>query len=71
MTVRIDLKLKQMTPLYDVVTKLGGIVHFEDLSDLNPPIPERMALLKISKVQDIIPHVGVRLDDNTYIVHQI
>jgi len=70
MTVRIDLKLKQMTPLDDVVTKLGDIVHFEDLSDLDPPIPERMALLKISNVKDIIPDVGVRLDDNTYIVQQ-
>ena len=71
MTVRIDLKLKQMTPLDDVVTKLGDIVHFEDLSDLDPPIPERMALLKISNAKDIIPSVGVRLDDNTYIVQQV
>jgi hypothetical protein len=55
-----------MTPLDDVVTKLGDIVHFEDLSDLDPPIPERMALLKISNVKDIIPS-----DDNTYIVHQV
>jgi hypothetical protein len=70
MTVRIDLKLKQMTSLDDVVNKLGDIVHFEDLSDLDPPILERMALLKISNTNDVIPDVGVRLDDNTYIVQQ-
>jgi hypothetical protein len=71
MTVRIDLKLKQMTSLDDVVTKLGDIVHFEDLSDLDPPIPERMALLKISVAKDIIPNIGTRLDDTTYIVHEL
>ncbi len=71
MTVRIDLKLKQMTPIDDVVTKLGDVVHFKDISDLDPPIPERMALLKISVAKDIIPDIGVRLDDNTYIVQQI
>jgi hypothetical protein len=70
MTVRIDLKLKQMIPLDDVVTKLGGIVHFEDLSDLDPPIPERVALLKLSSAKDVIPDIGVKLDDNTYIVQQ-
>lgn len=71
MTVRIDLKLKQMTPLDNVVTKLGDIIHFEDLSDLDPPIPERMALLKLSVAEDIISGIGVRLDDTTYLVHEL
>lgn len=71
MTVRIDLKLKQMTPLDNVVTKLGDIIHFEDLSDLDPPIPERMALLKLSVAKDIISGIGVRLNDTTYLVHEL
>lgn len=71
MTVRIDLKLKQMTPLDNVVTKLGDIIQFEDLSDLDPPIPERMALLKLSVAEDIISGIGVRLDDTTYLVHEL
>ena len=71
MTVRVDLLRKEMTSLDNVVLKHGDVVRFEDISELGPPIPERMALLKISAVKDIIPHVGTRLDDNTYIVQEL
>ena len=71
MTVRIDLLRKEMTSLDNVVLRLGDVVRFEDISELDPPIPERMALLKISTAKDIVPHVGTKLDDNTYIVQEL
>tara|TARA_R110000868_G_scaffold39499_6_gene137571 strand:+ start:1727 stop:1951 length:225 start_codon:yes stop_codon:yes gene_type:complete len=70
MAVRVDLKLKRMTVLDDVVQKAGDTVMFDDVSELDPPIPERVALLKLCALNEIIPDVGVRLNDDTYLVQQ-
>ena len=70
MAVRVDLKLKRMTVLDDIVQKAGDIVAFDDVSELDPPIPERLALLRLCAQGEIIPDVGVRLYDDTYLIQQ-
>ena len=52
MTIRIDLTSKKATHLDNVVLKEGDVISFSDVSELDPPVPERVALLKLS------PHVA-------------
>ena len=71
MTVRIDLLRKEMTSLDNMVLQTGDIVKFKNIADLAPPIPERMALLKISESKDVISGLGMKIDENTYIVQEL
>jgi hypothetical protein len=47
------------------------VFHFSDVSDLDPPVPERIALLKLCAVGDIVPDVGMKLDEDVYVVQQM
>lgn len=60
-----------MVALDNIVLKEGDVIQFNDVSDLDPPISERVALLKISEVNDVIFNIGVKIDDNTYIVQEL
>lgn len=71
MTIRIDLKTKKATHLDNVVLKQGDIVSFNDVSELDPPVPERMALLKLSTMGDLIEGIGMRIDEHTYVVQEM
>lgn len=71
MTVRVDLKNKIATSMDNVILKQGDIVKFNDISELDPPVPERIALLRLCAYGEIVPDVGMRLDDNTYVVHEL
>jgi len=71
MTIRVDLKSKIATSMDNVVQKQGDVVKFSDVSELDPPVPERVALLKLCAVGDIVPDVGMKLDEDVYVVQQM
>jgi hypothetical protein len=71
MAVRVDLKRSVCITLNNVVSQEGDVKQFVDISDLAPPIPERIALLKLCAEGDIIRGVGVKLNKNTYIIQEI
>lgn len=71
MTIRIDTKLKKATHLDNVVQKGGDVVPFNNISDLDPPIPERVALLKLSPHGEHVEGLGMRIDEYTYVVHEL
>ena len=71
MTVRIDLKSKVATSMDNVIQKQGDVIKFNDVSELDPPIPERVALLKLCGYGEIVPDIGMKLDDSTYVVQQM
>ena len=71
MTVRVDLKSKIATSLDNVVQKQGDVFHISDVSDLDPPVPERIALLKLCAIGDIVPNVGMKVDEGVYIVQEL
>jgi hypothetical protein len=60
-----------MISLDNFVSKEGDITPFEDISDLGPPIPERMALLKIAACGEVVTGIGFKVDDDTYIVQEM
>ena len=71
MTIRVDTKNNVATSMDNVVQKQGDVFHFSDVSDLDPPVPERIALLKLCAVGDIVPGVGMKLDEDVYVVQQM
>jgi len=71
MTVRVNVNKGTMVPLDSVLPSRGMLgVSFLDVSELDPPIPERIALLRIAPLGEIVDGVGVRLDENIYIVQE-
>ena len=70
MTVRVDLKNKIATHLDNVVQKRGDVVKFNDVSELDPPLPERMALLKLCGMNEVVAGLGMRIDEHTYVVQE-
>jgi hypothetical protein len=71
MTVRVDIGKGRMTPLDDAIPHRGVVdIPFTDVEELDPPIPERVAMLRMAPVGDVIDGVGVRLDDDTFIVQE-
>ena len=71
MTVRIDLKTKIATSMDNIVSKQGDIVKFNDIAELDPPIPERMALLKLCAYREVVPDIGMRIDEDIFIVQEL
>jgi hypothetical protein len=71
MTVRVDTKLKKATHLDNVVQREGDVIEFNDVSDLDPPVPERVAILKICGMGDQVEGVGMRIDEHTYVVQEL
>ena len=71
MTIRVDTKNRVATSMDNVVQKQGDVIKFNDVSDLDPPVPERIALLKLCAVGDIVPDVGLKLDEDVYVVQQM
>ena len=71
MTVRVDLISKTATSMDSVVLKQGDIVKFNDISELSPPVPERIALLRLCAYGEIVPDIGMKLNASTYVVHEL
>lgn len=70
MTLRIDLKNKTAYPL-DSVNEAGrgtGPFPFEDVFDLDPPVPERFAILAVSEIGDRIDGIGMKVSDTAYVI---
>jgi len=71
MTVRVDMKLKVCTHLDNVVQREGDVVKFNDISELDPPIPERVAMLSLCGLSDQVEGLGMRIDEFTYVVQEL
>ena len=71
MTVRVDTKLKKATHLDNVVQREGDVIEFNDVSDLDPPVPERVALLKLCEKGQHVEGIGMRIDEHTYVVQEL
>ena len=72
MTVRVSIKEGVATPLDDVIPNRGmEPMHFKNFEELDAPIPEHIALLKIAPVGEVIDGLGVRLDEDTFIVQEV
>lgn len=70
MTVRICLKTNKATYLDNVIMRRGDIVSFNDVSELDPPLPERIALLKLCGMNEVVGGLGMRIDEHTYVVQE-
>ena len=70
MTVRICLKTNKATYLDNVIMRRGDIVSFNDVSELDPPVPERVALLKLCEMNEVVAGLGMRIDEHTYVVQE-
>jgi hypothetical protein len=44
---------------------------FENVNDLDPPVPERVALLKLCEVGEVVPDIGIRLDNDIFVVQEL
>jgi hypothetical protein len=71
MTIRIDLTSNKATHLDNVVLKEGDVISFSDVSELDPPVPERVALLRLSPHGEHVEGIGMRIDEHTYVVNEM
>jgi hypothetical protein len=71
MTLRVDLKERKAYSMDNVVFKPNDIISFNDVADLDPPVPERIALLRLAEEGEVVPDIGMRIDSTTYIVQEL
>lgn len=71
MTLRVDLKRGKAYSLDNVVFKSTDTISFNDVADLDPPVPERLALLRLAEEGEVVPDIGMKLDSTTYIVQEL
>lgn len=71
MTLRVDLKEGKAYSMDNVVIRLNDTISFNDIADLDPPIPERIALLRLTGEGEVVPDIGMRVNDTTYIVQEL
>jgi hypothetical protein len=71
MVLRIDMTSNLAYSMDDVIIHSTNPIPFNDVSDLDPPVPERVALLKLCEVGEQIDDVGLRLEKNVYLVQEL
>lgn len=72
MTVRVSIKEGKASPLDEVIPNRAMVdILFTDVEELDPPIPERIALLRLAPMGEIIEGIGVRLDEDTFVVQEV
>lgn len=73
MTLRIDMKDKKVYSMDNVLWRIHSPSDndFENINDLDPPVPERVALLKLCEVGEVVPDVGMRLEGDIYVVQEL
>lgn len=65
------MSVGKITPLDDAIPSRGMEERsFTNVDDLDPPIPERVALLRMAPIGDVIDGVGVRLDGDIFVVQE-
>ena len=69
MTLLVNTILKRATPLDDALpSREMEEIYFEEVSDLDPPVPERIALLTVAPVGEIIENLGVNRGAGVFVV---
>lgn len=69
MTLLVDLGKKTAVPLDDALpTREMNEISFEEVSDLTPPVPDRIALLQVAPVGEVVPDIGQNRGDGVFLV---
>jgi len=63
MVIRVNIKTGTAIPLDDAVENRGA--------ELTEIVKERLALLKVGRCSRYRENVGIRFDDDTYIIHEV
>lgn len=69
MTLLVDLNKRTAVPLDDALpTREMKEISFEEVSDLTPPVPDRIALLQVAPVGEVVPDIGQNRGDGVFLV---
>ena len=71
MVLRVDMTSKLAYSMDDVIIHSTNPIPFNDVSDLDPPVPERVALLKLCEVGEQIDDIGLRLSEDVFVVQEL
>lgn len=62
MVLRVNIKTGTVIPLDDAIPHRSP--------ELTTLVKERIALLKVAEVGDVVPGIGVRYDNDEFVVHE-
>lgn len=69
MTLLVDLNKRTAVPLDDALpTREMNEISFEEVSELTPPVPDRIALLQVAPVGEVVPDIGQNRGDGVFLV---
>lgn len=69
MTLLVDLGKKTAVPLDDALpAREMKEIQFEEVSELTPPVPDRISLLQVAPIGELIDDVGMNRGDGVFIV---
>jgi hypothetical protein len=69
LTLLVNTILKKATPLDDALpSREMEEIHFEEVNNLDPPVPERIALLTVAPVGEVIDGLGVNRGAGVFVV---
>ena len=72
MTLLVDLGKKTAVPLDDALpAREMDEITFEEVNDLTPPVPDRIALLQVAPINELIEGVGINRGDGVYLVCEV
>lgn len=72
MTLLVDLGKKTAVPLDDALpAREMDEITFEEVNDLTPPVPDRIALLQVAPIGEIINDIGMNRGGGVYLVCEV
>jgi len=72
LTVLVDTVRKKITPIDDALpAREMKETYYEEVDDIPPPIPERIALLRVAPVNQLVDDIGMNRGDGVYIVCEL
>lgn len=72
MTLLVNLGKKTAVPLDDALpAREMKEIQFEEVSELPPPVPDRIALLQVAPVGELVVGVGYKRDEGIFLVCEV
>lgn len=72
MTLLVNLGKKTAVPLDDALpAREMKEIQFEEVSELTPPVPDRIALLQVAPVGEFVVGVGYKRDEGIFLVCEV
>lgn len=72
MTLLVDLGKKTAVPLDDALpTREMKEIQFEEVSELTPPVPDRISLLQVAPVGELVVGVGYNRGEGIFLVCEL